>query len=98
MILESLPSLAAEIASPLSRVDDIILLGGKNDRLSTEVGKIVSEGPAVIKALTGVDVSGTIKKLPGAESVVSRSTRTLPGIESVVSKSSKPLPGSESAL
>jgi len=67
MILESLPSLAAEIASPLSRVDDIILLGGKNDRLSTEVGKIVSEGPAVIKALTGVDVSGTIKNLPGAK-------------------------------
>lgn len=66
MVLESLPSLAAEISAPLSKIDEIVLLGGDNDRLSTEVGKLLAEGPPVIKALTGVDVSGAVNMIPGA--------------------------------
>jgi len=66
MVLESLPALAAEVSQPLGKIDDIVLLGGDNDRLSTEVAKLIAEGPAVIKALTGVDVSGAVKMIPGA--------------------------------
>jgi len=67
MVLESLPKLAAEVAAPLSKIDQIVLLGGENDRLSTEVGKLISEGPAVIKALSGIDVTGALRKIPGAQ-------------------------------
>lgn len=66
MVLDALPSLAAEISAPLEKVDEIVLLGGDNDRLSTEVGKLIAEGPPVIKALTGIDVSGAIREIPGA--------------------------------
>jgi len=66
MVLESLPALAAEVAAPLKKVDEVVLLSGQNDRLSTEVGKLISEGPAVIKALSGVDVSGVVRSIPGA--------------------------------
>ena len=66
MVLESLPRLAAEIAQPLAKIDEIVLLGGDNDRLSTEVAKLLAEGPPVIKALTGVDVSGVVAAIPGA--------------------------------
>ena len=40
MVLESLPALAAEVAAPLSKIDEIVLLGGNNDRTSTEIGKL----------------------------------------------------------
>ena len=40
MVLESLPSLAAEVARPLEKIDEIILLGGSNDRTSTQVGQL----------------------------------------------------------
>jgi len=66
MILESLPALAAEVSAPLSKIDEIVLLGGNNDRTSTEIGKLLSEGPAVVQALTGVDISNVVKKIPGA--------------------------------
>jgi len=66
MVLESLPQLAAEVAQPLGKIDEIVLLGGDNDRLSTEVAKLLAEGPPVIKALTGVDVSGVVAAIPGA--------------------------------
>merc|ERR1712226_594244 len=66
MVLEALPSLAAEISAPLGKIDEIVLLGGDNDRLSTELGKLIAEGPPVIKALTGVDVSGAVRSIPGA--------------------------------
>merc|ERR1711976_434871 len=62
MVLEALPKIAAEVSQPLGKIDEIVLLGGENDRLSTEVGKLIAEGP-VIKALTGVDVSGAVKMI-----------------------------------
>ena len=57
MVLESLPSLAAEVSKPLEKVDEIVLLSGDNDRISTKVGQLLAEGPTVVKALTGVDIT-----------------------------------------
>jgi len=67
MVLESLPALAAEVAAPLSKIDEIVLLGGNNDRTSTEIGKLLAEGPTVVQALTGVDISNVVKNIPGAK-------------------------------
>merc|ERR1711997_597922 len=63
MVLESLPSLAAEVSRPLEKIDEIVLLGGENDRTSTKVGQLLAEGPAVVKALTGVDISTAMNNL-----------------------------------
>ena len=49
--------IAAEVSAPLSRVDEIVLLGGDNDRTTSEVTKLLAEMPPAVQALTGVDLS-----------------------------------------
>lgn len=55
MILDILPNIAKEIAAPLARVDDIVLLSGENDSgVSGQVGKLMSTLPPVVEAVSGV--------------------------------------------
>ena len=49
--------IAAEVAAPLAKTDEIVLLGGA-DRTTTEINKLVSQLPPAVSALTGVDLSG----------------------------------------
>uniref|UniRef100_F7B059 Flotillin n=1 Tax=Ciona intestinalis TaxID=7719 RepID=F7B059_CIOIN len=57
LVLESLPKIAAEVAAPLSRVDEIVLLGGDGDHTTSEVTKLLAEMPPAVQAITGVDLS-----------------------------------------
>lgn len=66
LILESLPKIAAEVSAPLSRVDEIVLLGD-SDRTTSEVTKLLSELPPAVQAVTGVDLSKILKQIPGAK-------------------------------
>merc|ERR1712131_12274 len=68
LVLEALPSIAAEVAAPLSRTDEIVLIGG-SDRTTEEINKLVGTLPPAIQALTGVDVTGALGKIPGATMV-----------------------------
>merc|ERR1719419_2126832 len=52
LVLEALPSIAAEVAAPLSRTDEIVLIGG-SDRTTQEINKLVGTLPPAIQALTG---------------------------------------------
>merc|ERR1719445_1044799 len=65
IVLEALPQIAAEVAAPLAKTDEIVLLGG-SDRTTSEVNKLVSQLPPAISALTGVDLTGALGKIPGA--------------------------------
>jgi len=65
LVLEALPQIAAEVAAPLAKTDEIVLLGGA-DRTTTEVNKLLGQLPPAVSALTGVDLSGAIGKIPGA--------------------------------
>merc|ERR1712213_144526 len=65
LVLEALPSIAAEVAAPLSRTDEIVLIGGNNNT-TNEVNKLVGTLPPAIQALTGVDITGALGKIPGA--------------------------------
>merc|ERR1719234_322849 len=65
LVLEALPSIAAEVAAPLAKTDEIVLVGG-NNRTTDEVSKLVSTLPPAIQALTGVNISGALGKIPGA--------------------------------
>ena len=49
--------IAAEVAAPLAKTDEIVLLGGA-DRTTSEINKLVSQLPPAVAALTGVDLSG----------------------------------------
>merc|ERR1711863_151554 len=65
LVLEALPQIAAEVAAPLAKTDEIVLLGGA-DRATSEINKLVSQLPPAVSALTGVDLSGALGKIPGA--------------------------------
>merc|ERR1719450_1376251 len=65
LVLEALPQIAAEVAAPLAKTDEIVLLGGA-DKTTSEINKLVSQLPPAVSALTGVDLSGALGKIPGA--------------------------------
>merc|ERR1719348_872829 len=65
LVLESLPSIAAEVAAPLAKTDEIVLIGG-SDRTTDEINKLVGTLPPAIQALSGVDITGALGKIPGA--------------------------------
>merc|ERR1719383_41599 len=68
LVLESLPQIAAEVSAPLAKTDEIVLIGGA-DRTTNEVNKLVATLPPAVQALTGVDLSGALGKIPGATMV-----------------------------
>merc|ERR1719516_410976 len=65
LVLESLPQIAAEVSAPLAKTDEIVLIGG-SDRTTQEINKLVGTLPPAIQALTGVDITGALGKIPGA--------------------------------
>merc|ERR1711963_1186283 len=68
LVLEALPQIAAEVAAPLAKTDEIVLLGGNNNT-TNEINKLVGPLPPAIQALTGVDITGALGKIPGATMV-----------------------------
>merc|ERR1719195_2363717 len=68
LVLEALPSIAAEVAAPLAKTDEIVLIGG-SDRTTEEINKLVGTLPPAVQALSGVDITGALGKFPGATMV-----------------------------
>merc|ERR1740137_138176 len=68
LVLEALPQIAAEVAAPLAKADEIVLIGG-SDRTTEEINKLLGSLPPAIQALTGVDLTGALGKIPGATMV-----------------------------
>jgi len=66
MVLEAMPKVAAEVAAPLAKIDEIVLLGGE-DKLTSEITRLVAQVPPSIAALTGVDLSKALGRIPGAQ-------------------------------
>ena len=50
--------IAAEVSAPLSKTDEIVLVG--DDRTTSEVSRLISNLPPAVQALTGVDLSKVI--------------------------------------
>jgi len=76
-LFESLPEVARAVAEPLAKTDKIVMISGGNSdsagvgasRLTRDVTNIVAQLPEVIEALTGVDILGTLKNLPGIKTL-----------------------------
>lgn len=66
LVLNAMPKIAAEVAAPLARTEEIVLLGG-SDVTSGEITRLVGQVPPAVQALTGVDLSKVLGKIPGAK-------------------------------
>ncbi|XP_065550482.1 flotillin-2 isoform X1 [Lathamus discolor] len=69
LVLDALPEIAAKVAAPLSKVDEIVILSGENNSTMSEVNRLLAEIPASVRALTGVDLTKIplIQKATGAQ-------------------------------
>ena len=47
--------IAAEVSQPLRKIDEIVMLG--DDKVSTEVAKLLANLPPSVQALTGKDLT-----------------------------------------
>jgi flotillin len=80
-LVEALPRIAAAIAEPLSKTERIVIIstgGGEGSgagaaKVSQDVANIVAQVPATVEALTGIDLTATIKNLPGVKTTASTS-------------------------
>ncbi|XP_077421795.1 flotillin-2-like [Vanacampus margaritifer] len=58
LVLQALPEIAAKVAAPLARTNEIVILGGDGGgRVAGEVSRLLAELPASVNALTGVDLT-----------------------------------------
>jgi flotillin len=70
-IVEALPEIAAAVAQPLSQTERIVVINSGGDggagasKVTQDVTNIVAQVPATVEALTGIDLTETLKNLPG---------------------------------
>ncbi|NWW82540.1 FLOT2 protein, partial [Climacteris rufus] len=57
LVLDALPEIAAKVSAPLSKVDEILILGGEKGSTMSEVNRLLAEIPASVRAITGVDLT-----------------------------------------
>ncbi|MCB1021388.1 MAG: flotillin family protein [Acidobacteria bacterium] len=75
-LLESLPELARAIAEPLAKTDKIVVISNGGDssggtgaaRVTGDVTAAIAQLPETVKAMTGIDIIGTIKNMKGVVS------------------------------
>ena len=60
-----LPQIAAKVAAPLSKVDEIVILSGESSNTTSEVNRLLAEIPASVRAITGVDLT-KVSRAPAA--------------------------------
>ncbi|XP_068226167.1 flotillin-2 [Palaemon carinicauda] len=77
MVLESLPQIAAEVAAPLAKTEEIVMVGG-GDSITNAISKVCGELPPAVHALTGVDLSKVLGKIPGASVSPTAAPRVAP--------------------
>jgi len=72
-VIEVLPSVAAAIAQPLAKTEKIVMVnvgGGESagsvgaSRITGDVANVISQLPPVVEALSGIDFTEMLKRLP----------------------------------
>ncbi len=70
-ILDKLPELAGAMAAPLANTDRIVLISNGSDgqvgasKITGDVANMMTQVPATIEALTGIDLFEALRNLPG---------------------------------
>ncbi len=73
MFIEKLPEIAQAVASPLARVDKIVLVNSGSgseggigaSKLTGEITNIMAQVPPVMEAMTGIKLGDLVSKIPG---------------------------------
>ena len=81
-LFESLPQVASAVAQPLAKTDSIVVIsngsesgaGAGASKVTQDVSNTIAQLPALVEALTGVDLISTLKNLPGIVSDVDKNT------------------------
>ncbi|MDX1613371.1 MAG: SPFH domain-containing protein [Candidatus Promineifilaceae bacterium] len=73
-VIDALPQIASAVASPLAKTDRIVVINNGSDgqgtgssKVTQDVTDIMSQLPATIEALTGVDLMEILKDLPSVQ-------------------------------
>ena len=71
-VLETLPQVAEAVAKPLARTERIVMFGGGDgasgpSKLTQDITRVVAQVPEVVESLTGIDLVGSIRNIPGME-------------------------------
>ena len=74
LTLEALPKIAAEISAPLAKTDEIVMMSGDSGNATNAITQLVSQIPPTIHALTGINLTGALAKIPGATECCARQT------------------------
>ncbi|MCL5103350.1 MAG: SPFH domain-containing protein [Armatimonadetes bacterium] len=70
IVAENLPALARAVAEPLSKTEKIIVIGGGDgnsagaSKVTQDVANVIAQLPPMIEALTGMNITEVIKKIP----------------------------------
>ena len=69
-LIEALPQVAEAVAQPLSKTDRIVVISNGGDgagasKITADVTNIIAQVPAILEALTGVDLIEALQTLPG---------------------------------
>ena len=65
MVLEALPQLAAEVAAPLGRTKEIVVLGGDESKggLGRDLTGLLTNMTPAVRAVSGVDIAESLRKI-----------------------------------
>lgn len=64
LVLETLPKIAAEVAAPLAKTHEIVMVG--DNKVGSELTKLLASLPPSIKALTGIDLHKVVGNVAAA--------------------------------
>ena len=77
MFIEVLPAIAEKVASPLSNIDRMTVVnmgeeGGGAAKITKDVTQIIAGLPPLLEALTGLDLSQLVEKIPAIKDAVAK--------------------------
>lgn len=70
-IIDRLPEIASAVSAPLAKTDRIVVIsngdgaGAGASKISGDIAKIISQVPATVEALTGLNLIDAISRVPG---------------------------------
>ncbi len=54
--------IAAEVAAPLTKTKEVLIVGGGDDRTTSEVARLAAQLPPTLQMLTGIDLTKVVQK------------------------------------
>ena len=78
-IIDRLPEIASAVSAPLAKTERIVVIsngdgaGAGASKISGDIAKIISQVPATVEALTGLNLLDALNRVPGGISQPSAS-------------------------